>query len=300
MTGFIAQTATGESTPGTLDLQHALRGRAAAVRHHPRHQHDQHPARPPLPGGLLMASHRRRRHPAAARPPEHGDRSAASVVFLVALWFALAVRGAVPGRPARRRLRRRCGAPRRRTCSPTTPRRCCPETAGARAAILGSAWVIGDDRAPGDPAGHRRRRSTWRSSPTRPRWYNRLIEVNLQNLAAVPAIVYGMLDRRASRSPSGCERRVVLGGAIALALLILPVIIITTREALRAVPAEIRHGSLALGATPLQTVWRQTLPVGGPRHRDRHDPRAVPRARRGGAAAAARRRWSSSPTTPTA
>jgi phosphate transport system permease protein len=53
---------------------------------------------------------------------------------------------------------------------------------------------------------------------------------------------------------------IVLGGAVALALLILPVIIITTREALRAVPQEIRQGSLALGATQWQTTWRQTLP----------------------------------------
>ena len=53
---------------------------------------------------------------------------------------------------------------------------------------------------------------------------------------------------------------IVLGGALALALLILPVIIITTREAVRAVPTEIRHGSLALGATVWQTTWKQTLP----------------------------------------
>ena len=76
---------------------------------------------------------------------------------------------------------------------------------------------------------------------------------------------------------------IVLGGAVALALLILPVIIITTREAVRAVPREIRQGSLALGATVWQTTWRQTLPVGGPRHRDRHHPRALPGDRRGGA-----------------
>ena len=59
----------------------------------------------------------------------------------------------------------------------------------------------------------------------------------------------------------GFERKgIVLGGAIALALLILPVIIITTREAVRAVPNDIRFGSLALGATQWQTTWRQTLP----------------------------------------
>ena len=59
-------------------------------------------------------------------------------------------------------------------------------------------------------------------------------------------------------------RRVLLAGAIALALLILPVIIIATRESVRAVPQEIRQGSLALGATPLQTVLRQTLPAAIP------------------------------------
>ena len=56
----------------------------------------------------------------------------------------------------------------------------------------------------------------------------------------------------------------MLGGAIALALLILPVIIITTREAVRAVPSDIRYGSLALGATVWQTTWRQTLPSAVP------------------------------------
>jgi len=56
------------------------------------------------------------------------------------------------------------------------------------------------------------------------------------------------------------NKGVVLGGAVALALLILPVIIITTREAVRAVPRDIRDGSLALGATVWQTTWRQTLP----------------------------------------
>jgi phosphate ABC transporter permease subunit PstA len=91
------------------------------------------------------------------------------------------------------------------------------------------------------------------------RWYNRLVEVNLQNLAAVPAIIYGMLTAGLALT-LGLRRGIVLVGGIALALLILPVIIITAREALRAVPAEIRQGSLALGATPLQTVWRQTLP----------------------------------------
>ena len=79
----------------------------------------------------------------------------------------------------------------------------------------------------------------------------------------MPAIVYGMLTAGFALA-IGLERRVVLAGGIALALLILPVIIIATREAVRAVPAEIRQASLALGATPLQTLWRQTLPSAVP------------------------------------
>ena len=99
------------------------------------------------------------------------------------------------------------------------------------------------------------------------RWYNRLIEVNLQNLAAVPSIVYGLLAVAAIALMGFQQTGIVLGGAIALALLILPVIIITTREAVRAVPDEIRDGSLALGATVWQTTWRQTLPSASPASR---------------------------------
>jgi phosphate ABC transporter permease subunit PstA len=138
-----------------------------------------------------------------------------------------------------------------------------PERAGARAAILGSAMIIVTTAAMAIPLGIAAAVYLEEFADAG-RWYNRLIEVNLQNLAAVPAIVYGMLTAGFALA-IGLERRVVLSGAIALALLILPVIIITTREALRAVPAEIRQGSLALGATPLQTVWRQTLPSAVPR-----------------------------------
>jgi len=137
-----------------------------------------------------------------------------------------------------------------------------PETAGARAAILGSAWVIAVTAFLAIPVGVAAGVYLEEFADER-RWYNRLIEVNLTNLAAVPAIVYGMLTAGLALA-IGLERRVVLAGGVALALLILPVIIIATREAVRAVPQEIRHGSLALGATPLQTVWRQTLPAAVP------------------------------------
>ncbi len=92
------------------------------------------------------------------------------------------------------------------------------------------------------------------------RWYNRLIEVNIQNLAAVPSVVYGILGLAfIVRGPLGMGR-VLLAGAITLGLLVLPVVIIVSREAIRAVPPSVREGSLALGATQWQTIWKQVLP----------------------------------------
>lgn len=137
-----------------------------------------------------------------------------------------------------------------------------PETAGARAAILGSFWVIGTTAVLAVPLGLAAAVYLEEFADPR-RWYNRLIEVNLQNLAAVPAIIYGMLTAGFALA-IGMRRGIVLAGGIALALLVLPVIIISAREALRAVPTEIRQGSLALGATPLRTVWNQTLPSAVP------------------------------------
>ena len=80
----------------------------------------------------------------------------------------------------------------------------------------------------------------------------------------MPSIVYGLLAVAVMALMGFSDTGIVLGGAVALALLILPVIIITTREAVRAVPREIRDGSLALGATVWQTTWRQTLPSAVP------------------------------------
>ena len=91
----------------------------------------------------------------------------------------------------------------------------------------------------------------------------RLIEINITNLAAVPSIIYGLLGLGLFVRTLGMGRS-VLAGASTLALLVLPVIILSTREALRAVPPSIREGSYALGATKWQTVWYQVLPVALP------------------------------------
>jgi phosphate transport system permease protein len=91
----------------------------------------------------------------------------------------------------------------------------------------------------------------------------RLIEINITNLAAVPSIIYGLLGLGLFVRTMGLGRSVLAGGAT-LALLALPVVILSTREALRAVPGSLREGSYALGATKWQTIWYQVLPVAMP------------------------------------
>jgi phosphate transport system permease protein len=96
------------------------------------------------------------------------------------------------------------------------------------------------------------------------RWYNRFIELNIQNLAAVPSIVYGILGLAfLVRGPLSLGP-VILAGGLTLGLLVLPVVIVASREAIRAVPPSIREGSMALGATQWQTIWRQVLPASIP------------------------------------
>jgi phosphate transport system permease protein len=98
----------------------------------------------------------------------------------------------------------------------------------------------------------------------RTRRHNRMIELNIQNLAAVPSIVYGILGLAfLVRGPIGLGRA-LLAGALTLSLLVLPIVIIASRESIRAVPPSIREGSLALGATQWQTIWRQVLPASIP------------------------------------
>jgi phosphate transport system permease protein len=97
----------------------------------------------------------------------------------------------------------------------------------------------------------------------RERWYNRLLEINIQNLAAVPSIVYGILGLAFLVRGIGLGR-VLLAGALILTLLVLPTVIVSSREAIRAVPDSIRQGAYALGATQWQVIWRQVLPASIP------------------------------------
>lgn len=138
-----------------------------------------------------------------------------------------------------------------------------PEQAGARAAILGSLFVVSVTALMAIPVGIAAA-VYLEEFADRTKRLNRIIELNIQNLAAVPAILYGMLTLGVLNLLGLKNKNVVIGGSLALALLILPVIILTTREAMRAVPQEIRDGSLALGATEVQTVVKQTLPAAVP------------------------------------
>jgi phosphate ABC transporter permease subunit PstA len=138
-----------------------------------------------------------------------------------------------------------------------------PEETGFRAGILGTVWLMITTAVLAIPLGIAAA-VYLEEFADQDTWYNRFIEVNIQNLAAVPSIVYGLLAVAALALVGFTDTGVVIGGAVALSLLILPVIIITTREAIRAVPQDIRFGSLALGATVWQTTWRQTLPSAVP------------------------------------
>jgi phosphate transport system permease protein len=92
---------------------------------------------------------------------------------------------------------------------------------------------------------------------------SRLIEVNISNLAGVPSIIYGLLGLGLFVRALGLGRS-VLAGACTLAVLVLPMVILATREALRAVPPTIREASYALGATKWQTIWHQVMPAAFP------------------------------------
>lgn len=138
-----------------------------------------------------------------------------------------------------------------------------PSSAGFRTAILGTVYVIGGVILLIVPLGVGSAIYLEHFADST-RWWNRLIDVNIQNLAAVPSIVFGILGLAfVVRGPFGIGFNPA-AGSITLAMLVLPTVIIAAREALRAVPSSIRDGSLALGATDLQTIRRQVLPVARP------------------------------------
>jgi phosphate transport system permease protein len=139
------------------------------------------------------------------------------------------------------------------------PSRIIPENSGIQSAIYGTLWLMVVCAVIVVPLGIASA-VYLEEYADRSKWWNRFVEVNVQNLAAVPSVVYGILGLAfIVRGPMSLGRTVLAGG-ITLALLVLPVVIIVSREAIRAVPSSIREGSLALGATQWQTIWKQVLP----------------------------------------
>jgi phosphate transport system permease protein len=144
----------------------------------------------------------------------------------------------------------------------TNPQSADPAKAGARPAILGTLYMMGMLLVMAVPIGIGTALYL-EEYADRERWYNRALEVNIQNLAAVPSIVYGILGLAFLVRGLGLGR-VLLAGAMILTLLVLPIVIVASREAIRAVPDSIRQGAYALGATQWQVVWRQVLPAAIP------------------------------------
>ncbi|WP_416986206.1 phosphate ABC transporter permease PstA [Streptomyces sp. T028] len=137
-----------------------------------------------------------------------------------------------------------------------------PSNAGAQSAIMGTIWVIGFTALYCLPVGILTAIHLEEYADPK-RWWNRAIEINIQNLAAVPSIVYGILGLGIISRGLGFGQT-VLTASLTLSLLVLPTVIIASREAIRAVPPSIREASLALGATQWQTIWRQVLPAAVP------------------------------------
>jgi phosphate transport system permease protein len=138
-----------------------------------------------------------------------------------------------------------------------------PDKAGYRPAILGSLQLIAGVMLFVVPVGVGAA-IYLEEYADKTRWWNKLVEVNIQNLAAVPSIIYGILGLAfIVRGPLDLGF-ILAAGSLTLALLVLPMVIIAAREALRAVPDSIRQGSLALGATQWQTIRTQVLPASIP------------------------------------
>ena len=146
-----------------------------------------------------------------------------------------------------------------------------PLAAGVRTAILGSLWLIAITIAVALPIGVGAA-IYLQEYADHTRWYNRLIETNIYNLAGVPSIVYGILGlaifvRALEFFSSGAmfgvtdsNGRTIISAALTMALLTLPLIIVNAQEAIKAVPDSFRQAAYGLGATKWQTTWAHVLP----------------------------------------
>lgn len=136
-----------------------------------------------------------------------------------------------------------------------------PAEAGVLSAWVGTVWIAVLTLLTAFPMGVAA--ATYLEEYSKRNWLREIIEINITNLSAVPSIIYGLLGLELFVRGMNLDRSVI-SGALTLALLILPLIIISTREAIRAIPPTIREASLALGATKWQTIRNQILPAAMP------------------------------------
>ena len=136
-----------------------------------------------------------------------------------------------------------------------------PEQAGMKSAIFGSIWIIGLTFVFTVPVGVGAAVYLEEYAPKN--WLTRIIEVNISNLAGVPSIVYGLLGLALFVQILSLGRT-VLAGALTMSLLVMPIVIIASREAIRSVPSTYREASYGLGATKFQTVRDVVLPHATP------------------------------------
>ncbi len=136
-----------------------------------------------------------------------------------------------------------------------------PEEAGILSPLVGSAYVMVLTGLLALPIGVGA--GIYLEEYAKKNWFTRLLEVNIANLAGVPSIIYGLLGLELFVRAMRLDRS-LLSGALTLTLLVLPIIIISTREALRAIPNSLREASYALGATRWQTIRHQLLPLALP------------------------------------
>ncbi|MFQ5423756.1 MAG: phosphate ABC transporter permease PstA [Phycisphaerae bacterium] len=136
-----------------------------------------------------------------------------------------------------------------------------PREAGVKSALWGTLWMIALTILFAVPTGIGAAVYLEEFAPKHA--FVRLIQINIANLAGVPSIVYGMLGLAVFVRFMEMGRS-VLAGAMTMSLLILPVIVIASQQALAAVPQTMRHAALALGATRWQVVWSHVLPAAAP------------------------------------
>lgn len=139
-----------------------------------------------------------------------------------------------------------------------------PENAGIYSGIIGSLWLMGLTFLISVPLGIAA--AVYLEEYAGDNWINRIIEINISNLAGVPSVIYGLLALGIFVNYLGSITggKSLISGAMALSLLILPVIIIATREAVRSVPGKVREGAYALGATRWEVVRDHVLPMSLP------------------------------------